>query len=68
MLRYHAGEWAKLQTRVIGENTTHYKFIAETPGFSTFAIVPEFPLTLTFTLLMLATTLTTTLWKMKRRR
>jgi PGF-pre-PGF domain-containing protein len=67
MLRYHAGEWANLQTRVIGENATHYKFIAETPGFSTFAIIPEFPSALIF-ILMLTTTLTMALWKTKRKR
>jgi PGF-pre-PGF domain-containing protein len=67
MLRYHAEEWANLQTRVIGENATHYKFIAETPGFSTFAIIPEFASALIF-ILMLTTTLTTALWKIKRKR
>jgi PGF-pre-PGF domain-containing protein len=66
MLRYHAGEWVNLQTRVIGENVTHYKFIAETPGFSTFAIIPEFPSASTFTLLILATLITTVLWKTKK--
>jgi PGF-pre-PGF domain-containing protein len=67
MLRYHAGEWVNLQTRVIGENATHYKFIAETPGFSTFAIIPEFTSALIF-ILMLTTTLTMALWKIKRKR
>jgi PGF-pre-PGF domain-containing protein len=38
MLRYYAGEWAELPTRMVGENVTHFKFIAETPGFSIFAI------------------------------
>jgi PGF-pre-PGF domain-containing protein len=68
MLRYHAGEWANLQTRVIGENATHFKFIAETPGFSTFAIIPEFAYTSIFTLLILTTIITTALWKTKRKR
>ena len=68
MLRYHAGEWANLQTRVISENTTHFKFIAETPGFSIFAIIPEFPSASIFTLLILTTMTTTALWKTKRKR
>jgi PGF-pre-PGF domain-containing protein len=38
MLRYYAGEWTKLLTRVVGGNATHFKFTAETPGFSIFAI------------------------------
>jgi PGF-pre-PGF domain-containing protein len=38
MLRYHAGEWAELPTRFVSENVTHFKFTAETPGFSVFAI------------------------------
>jgi hypothetical protein len=63
MLRYHAGEWVNLQTRVIGENATHFKFIAETPGFSTFAIIPEFPSVLIFILLMLTTLIITALKK-----
>lgn len=38
MLRYHDVEWKELPTRCIGENATHFKFMAETPGFSVFAI------------------------------
>ncbi|MEM2126975.1 MAG: PGF-pre-PGF domain-containing protein [Candidatus Bathyarchaeia archaeon] len=41
MLRYCRGEWRELPTKVIGENVTHFKFIAETPGFSTFAIIAK---------------------------
>lgn len=41
MLRYHRGEWMKLSTNDVGENATHFKFIAETPGFSIFAITAE---------------------------
>jgi PGF-pre-PGF domain-containing protein len=41
MFRYHAGEWAGLPTRVIDENATHFKFTAETPGFSIFAITAK---------------------------
>ncbi len=68
MLRYHAGEWINLQTRVVGENATHFKFIAETPGLSIFAIIPEFPYASIFALLMLTTITTTALWKTKRKR
>jgi len=45
MLRYHDGEWLRLPTRAIGENSTHFKFLAETPGFSIFAIAVETPTT-----------------------
>jgi PGF-pre-PGF domain-containing protein len=38
MLRYYAGKWEELPTKPVGENATHFKFVAETPGFSTFAI------------------------------
>lgn len=37
--RYHGGEWKKLITNIAGENATHFKFIAETSGFSIFAII-----------------------------
>ncbi len=35
------GEWKELPTEVIGENSTHVKLEAETPGFSTFSITGE---------------------------
>jgi len=38
MLRYYAGKWEELPTKPVGENATHFKFVAETPGFSVFAI------------------------------
>jgi len=38
MLRYYAGKWEELPTKLVGENATHFKFVAETPGFSVFAI------------------------------
>ncbi|MEM4524370.1 MAG: PGF-pre-PGF domain-containing protein [Archaeoglobaceae archaeon] len=38
MLRYHGGEWLRLPTKSVSENATHFKFIAETSGFSIFAI------------------------------
>ena len=38
MLRYHAGKWEELPTRLVDGNATHFKFVAETPGFSVFAI------------------------------
>ena len=38
MLRYSVGKWEELPTRLIGENATHFKFVAETPEFSMFAI------------------------------
>jgi len=41
MLRYHAGRWDELPTKNVGENVTHFKFVAETPGFSTFAIAAK---------------------------
>ncbi|MEM2370892.1 MAG: PGF-pre-PGF domain-containing protein [Candidatus Bathyarchaeia archaeon] len=43
MLRYHGGEWLRLPTRAIGENATHFKFTAETPGFSIFAVAITVP-------------------------
>ncbi|KXB09508.1 hypothetical protein AKJ46_00255 [candidate division MSBL1 archaeon SCGC-AAA833K04] len=36
--RYHAGGWENLPTEFIAENATHFKYSAQTPGFSTFAI------------------------------
>jgi PGF-pre-PGF domain-containing protein len=68
MLKYHAGEWANLQTRVAGENATHFKFIAKTSGFSIFAIIPEFPSASIFILLMLITFITTALWENKKKK
>ncbi|MEM4004588.1 MAG: PGF-pre-PGF domain-containing protein, partial [Desulfurococcaceae archaeon] len=47
MLRYHGGEWLRLLTSVVSENATHFEFIAETPGFSVFAIVATVPPTTT---------------------
>ena len=38
LLRYYGGEWHKLSTEIVGENSTHIRYAAETPGFSTFAI------------------------------
>jgi len=38
MLRYSAEKWEELPTRLVGENSTHFKFVAETSGFSVFAI------------------------------
>ena len=39
--RYHNGEWQELNTSLAGESSAVYKFKAETPGFSTFAITSE---------------------------
>ncbi|OKY77374.1 MAG: putative membrane protein [Candidatus Methanohalarchaeum thermophilum] len=36
--RYNNEEWNELRTEKIGENTTHIKYKAQTPGFSYFAI------------------------------
>jgi len=38
MLRYYAGKWEELPTKLVDENVTHSKFVAETLGFSVFAI------------------------------
>lgn len=38
LLRYHEGRWENLSSELIGENATHFKYLARTPGFSTFAI------------------------------
>jgi len=38
LLRYHAGEWRSLPTTIIDENLTHVQYLAETPGFSIFAV------------------------------
>ena len=38
MLRYHADAWEELTTRCIGENATYFKFVAEAPYLSIFAI------------------------------
>ncbi|MBN2603272.1 MAG: PGF-pre-PGF domain-containing protein [Candidatus Thermoplasmatota archaeon] len=39
MLRYHDGNWQRLNTTLITENETDLVFKAETPGLSTFAVV-----------------------------
>lgn len=50
MLRYHDNKWLKLPTKVVGENTTHFNFTAETPGFSIFAVaIVKIPTSLTIT-------------------
>ncbi len=36
--RYHDGEWVELETERIGETDTDYRYRAQTPGFSYFAI------------------------------
>ncbi|MBU0953442.1 MAG: PGF-pre-PGF domain-containing protein [Nanoarchaeota archaeon] len=41
LLRYSGGEWQTLATTFTGETATGYQFEAETPGFSTFAVVGE---------------------------
>jgi PGF-pre-PGF domain-containing protein len=38
MLKYYMEKWIELPTRVVSENATHFKFNAETYGFSVFAI------------------------------
>jgi len=38
MKRHHEGEWVELETTYVGETETHYKFKAEVPDFSYFAI------------------------------
>lgn len=38
LLRYVSDKWERLSTRLISENTTHYIFLAESPGFSYFAL------------------------------
>ncbi|MEM4489475.1 MAG: PGF-pre-PGF domain-containing protein [Desulfurococcaceae archaeon] len=45
MLRYHGGEWLRLLTSVVSENATHFEFVAETPGFSVFAVAVITPTT-----------------------
>jgi PGF-pre-PGF domain-containing protein len=61
LVRYHAVEWTKLPTRVVGENATHFQFLSQTPGFSTYAIIAETaPPTVTVTQ-TLTTTVTQTI-------
>jgi PGF-pre-PGF domain-containing protein len=38
MLRYNSGSWAQLPTSRTGEDETYVYYIAQTPGFSAFAI------------------------------
>ena len=38
MLRYNSGSWAQLPTSRISEDETYVYYIAQTPGFSAFAI------------------------------
>ncbi|MEM4452766.1 MAG: PGF-pre-PGF domain-containing protein [Thermosphaera sp.] len=45
MLRYRGGEWLGLLTSVVSENATHFEFVAETPGFSVFAVAVITPTT-----------------------
>lgn len=40
-LHRHADGWQALDTRPIGEDEDHYVFVADTPGFSTFAVAGE---------------------------
>jgi PGF-pre-PGF domain-containing protein len=39
LMRYHNNEWQELNTTFLDINNTNVSFIAETPGFSTFAVV-----------------------------
>ena len=39
VMRYHQNQWQKLNTTIIKEDEEHYYFKAESPGFSTFAVV-----------------------------
>lgn len=39
MYRYHDGEWQALTTTLTGDGDGYYYYTAQTPGFSTFAIV-----------------------------
>jgi PGF-pre-PGF domain-containing protein len=41
LMRYANNEWTKLTTIYAGESGDFYKFTAETPGFSYFAIIEE---------------------------
>lgn len=38
LYRLHDGEWAELETRVVGGTDTGYQFVAESPGLSVFAV------------------------------
>ena len=39
LMRYHNDAWQELNTTFLDKSTTNASFIAETPGFSTFAVV-----------------------------
>jgi PGF-pre-PGF domain-containing protein len=39
LIRYHDGEWQNLSTKLNSENNTYLYYSAESPGFSTFAVV-----------------------------
>jgi PGF-pre-PGF domain-containing protein len=41
LYRYHANEWRPLPTDKIGESATAFHYLAESPGFSPFAIVGQ---------------------------
>jgi len=48
VLRLHDGEWQHLDTALVGETTGSYRFRAESPGLSVFAVVePEPDVTVT---------------------
>lgn len=41
--RYHNGAWQNLTTALVSSNSTIYTYMAQTPGFSTFAITGQKP-------------------------